>query len=286
MNPLDLLKQQFLDEYKSNPAVKKYVGDRLDESGAYTGWVGPTKISDHPTLTLHLESENDQFLLFCLASAWSATGPWENAATLIYTIKYHCPTYANPNSWIGEVAFENTKAHVSQEFECHRDVFSPRKSSVIRKDIFPAFGRIANKWSDIQFLLKSAAETSSWERFIHELRDIKGLAPGSSGEKKLLIKIPLILRELRCQNIFENIPGELCCVPDARVIDVIKIFQKDPDFDLTCGLKAYRPSDANSLISSSKAIYRIFGDLYDLPLFAAEDINPALKRQHNQVMLP
>lgn len=77
--------------------------------------------------------------------------------------------------------------------------------------------------------------------------------------------------------IFVNIPGDLCCVPDARVIDAIKAFQKSSNFELSSVLKSYKPSTVEALITSSRAIYEVFGDLYDLPLFAAEDIDFSIK---------
>ena len=278
MTPIELLKRDFFLACKTNDAVKKYAGSRLDSSEKYTGWVGPCTDASQEALMLNLKSATDQFLLFCLASAWSATGPWENAATLIFTIKNYCYAQANPTAWINDSDFSRTMSLITSSFELHKNIFQPRKSATIRKDIFPAFRRIASKWEVICSMMQKASNTSDWECFVHELRNIGGLAPGYSSNKKLLIKIPLILRELRCQNIFGNIPGGLCCVPDARVIDAIKLLKQDPSFDKSNGLKSYRPSDADSLIASSKAIYANFGDLYDIPLFAAEDIYPDFKK--------
>ncbi|MDC1105131.1 hypothetical protein OAT16_00400 [Prolixibacteraceae bacterium] len=91
------------------------------------------------------------------------------------------------------------------------------------------------------------------------LREIKGLGVG---DKKMLIKIPLILRELRCQGIYNNISGKLCCVPDARVYDATKELQIN--LPVTNSLR--------SLKDSSEVIYELFGNLYDLPLFAYFDL--------------
>jgi hypothetical protein len=277
MNPFEQLKQNFYDAASSNPSVQKYVAGRLDKDGKYTGWVGPVASSSGPSLQLNLSLENDQFLLYCLASAWSATGPWENAATLIYTIKNFAYERASPHAWLDEAEFSESCRITKATFELNKDIFSPRKSAVIRKDIFRAFHRIASQWEQIKRLMAAAEESSNWENFVRELRCINGLAPGVTETKRLLIKIPLILRELRCQKVFMNIPGDLCCVPDARVIDAIKVLQKSPDFERSSGLKSYRPSSAETLITSSRAIYKVFGDLYDLPLFAAEDIDPSIK---------
>jgi hypothetical protein len=95
------------------------------------------------------------------------------------------------------------------------------------------------------------------------MREIEGLGVG---DRKMLIKIPLILRELRCQNIYENISGELCCVPDARVFDAGK----------ELNLKIPRTGNLENLIVSSTKIYKLFGDLYDIPLFAYNDLKNQL----------
>lgn len=83
-----------------------------------------------------------------------------------------------------------------------------------------------------------------------------------AGKNKMRIRIPLILRELRCQKIYNNIPGEICCVPDVRV----KISSKE------IGIMLPHISSIDNLLKASKIIYDNFGDLYDIPLFAYEDV--------------
>ena len=98
--------------------------------------------------------------------------------------------------------------------------------------------------------------------FIDYISEIKGLG---AGDKRMKIKIPLILRELRCQGVYKNIPGKFCCVPDIRAIDTAKAI----------GISGLRSNTINAMMKSSEIIYKNFGDLYDIPLFAYEDvINP------------
>ncbi len=91
------------------------------------------------------------------------------------------------------------------------------------------------------------------------IRSIEGLGVGRN---KMLIKITLILRELRCQKIYDNISGNLCCVPDARVYDSCQ----------EIGIHMPKTNNLENLITSSSKIYKLFGDLYDLPLFAYNDL--------------
>ena len=54
----------------------------LDKNKCYGGWVRNFHITYLPTnnvISLDLTKEPDLFLLFVLASAWSRSGPWENA---------------------------------------------------------------------------------------------------------------------------------------------------------------------------------------------------------------
>ncbi|MFO7815125.1 MAG: hypothetical protein R6V14_05250 [Halanaerobiales bacterium] len=80
------------------------------------------------------------------------------------------------------------------------------------------------------------------------------------------IKIPLILRELRCQNIYKDIPGKYCCVPDARVKNAAQ----------QLNIKLPYINSISNLLKASGVIYKHFGDLYDIPLFAYEDLKGTL----------
>lgn len=135
-----------------------------------------------------------------------------------------------------------------------------RKKVSFRKDIFTSVHIFAEEWESILFELNSASCSGNYVSFMEHLRDIKGLGVGS---KRLCIKIPLILRELRCQNVYKDIPGELCCVPDERV----KSAAKELGFSMPS-----LTNNLSSLITVSRAIYKHFGDLYDIPLFAYEDL--------------
>lgn len=98
--------------------------------------------------------------------------------------------------------------------------------------------------------------------FVDCISSMKGLG---AGERTMKIKISLILRELRIQNIYQNIPGKWCCVPDSRVIKAAKsdIFAIDlPNYCTTIP----------AVLKASERIYNLFTDLYDLPLFAFKDI--------------
>ena len=133
----------------------------------------------------------------------------------------------------------------------------PRKKIAFRKDIYNSVNKLALNWYDIKSKMKQADLLSNWQIFIDYLSGIEGLG---AGNKKMRIKIPLILRELRCQNIYNNIDGKYCCVADERVRNAYKSLGKKLPV---------------SYLKASEIIYNDFGDLYDIPPFAYYDFNLA-----------
>ncbi len=275
MDIFEKIKEAFLKAADCDPEVQKYAGGRIGKGGKYLGWVNPSASITEPALTLDLHTESHLFLLYCLASAWSASGQWENAATLIYTMQHACPEASTPDAWLLDQDAKTLTHTINERVHSRAKIFSPRKNVRIRSDVFPAIRKIALEWPRIKQLMAEAGRSGNWEVFFYQIREIDGLAPGISNagkQKSLFIKIPLILRELRCQAVYENIPGVLCCVPDARVIDSIAQLKVRYGSNLVSRLTAYRPNSVSALIQSSAGIYHHFGDLYDLPLFSLADI--------------
>jgi len=132
-----------------------------------------------------------------------------------------------------------------------------------RKDYFSSVRKLAEEWNNIKKLLELSEYEGNYKIFINYISKVRGLG---AGQNKMRIKIPLILRELRCQNVYRHIPGKYCCVPDARVKNVAE------------ELKIVLPhiTSISNLFKASEVIYKYFGDLYDIPLFAYQDIKKYL----------
>ena len=250
-----------IQKFIEKKAILKYAN--LSEDNIYSGWVSnfQLKLSDGNLMSLDLKEEKDLFLLFVLAITWSRTGPWENAAFFTTYLKHNKKD--NFEYWIKK---ENIRSEVFNREISANSIFKivsgiiPRRKISFRDDIFESIYILSNKWNKIKNELSTSSLTGNYKTFINFMRNIDGLAGPS---KKISIKIPLILRELRCQNIYNNIPGEFCCVADARVVKAAK--------DLGIRLPTVTRT-TNNLINVSTIIYELFGDLYDLPLFAYEDL--------------
>lgn len=254
------MKNKLISSVIENKDKLSYVN--LDDNNSYKGWTADFNIilPDNKKMYLDLNIESDLFLLFVLASSWSKTGPWENAAYFVSYLKYSKKD--SIDLWLDNEFLENEIKN--REINAKNTISSckgvvPRKKISFRKDYYSSVSVLAKNWEIIKNILEESYNTDNYITFIDSLNSIQGLG---AGKNRMRIKILLILRELRCQNIYENIPGELCCVPDERVLSSAK--------DLEIILP--RISSINNMIKASKIIYENFGELYDIPLFAFDDL--------------
>lgn len=222
----------------------------LDEKGCYKGWVCDFRLKHKPTnqqLGLDLSKEDDLFLLFVLASSWSKTGPWENA--LFFT------SYLKVNYDISKVLSRETKI-IPDKYEFVEEDYigiKARKTVSFRKDFYDSVEVLIDNWDDIKKVLQISEKVSNWKVFIEYISHLNGLGTGNNNMK---IKIPFVLRELRCQKTFSNIDGKYCCVADERVRVAYKSMKRKLPLDY---------------LEASSKIYKDFGDLYDIPPFAHKD---------------
>lgn len=219
----------------------------INDNNLYTGWVSDFHLKYKPKniqLKLNLKKESDLFLLFVLASSWSKTGPWENALFFVSFLKI--------NYDIDKIIKSKLKL-TPDDNKFKQDDFigiNARKKISFRKDFYNSVEILLKNWNEIKEILLISEKVSNWKIFIEYISHLKGLG---SNNKAMKIKIPFILRELKCQNIYSNINGEYCCVADERVRKTYKKFKKK------------LPAD---YLEASKKIYKDFGDLYDIPAFA------------------
>lgn len=254
------MKNRLIESVINNENKLPYIN--LNDDNSYKGWTSNFNIilPNNQKMYLNLEIESDLFLLFVLASSWSKTGPWENAAYFTTYLKYNKKD--NINLWIDDEFIQNeinNRAVHAKSTVTICDGIIPRKKVSFRKDYYSSVAVLARNWEMIKSNLQNSSDIGDYLAFIKFINSIEGLGAGNN---KMRIKILLILRELRCQKIYDNIPGELCCVPDERVLSSAE----------RLNIKLPRISSINNMLKASEIIYNNFGDLYDVPLFAFEDI--------------
>lgn len=212
--------------------------DSKYEDNSYKGWIVDLNIilPGNEKMYLDLNIESDLFLLFILASSWSKTGPWENAAYFITYLKYN--KKHNINLWIDDEFVHNkmnNRAIQAKNTVNLCDGIIPRKKVSFRKDYYSSVAILARNWEKIKNNLEESSSTGNYLAFIKFINNIEGLGAGNN---RMRIKILLILRKLRCQKIYSNTPGELCCVPDERVLSSAEII----------GIKLPRISSINNML--------------------------------------
>ena len=256
----NVIANELISRFLANKDSLSYANTGSDNT--YLGWVTDFRLSDSfdQKIRLDLRNVNDLFLLFVLAIVWSRTGPWENAAYFVAHLKVqgkHRPDFwSEKRNCEDEMSLSKSSALNCRDFV---KGFDPRKKISFRADLYDSIYVLATNWNLIIDTLEQSERTKNFDLFIDQMRNIEGLGVGRN---KMLIKIPLILRELRCQAIYANIPGAYCCVPDARVYKAAK----------NLGINLPALTTLNGLKASSSKIYSLFGDLYDLPLFAYSDL--------------
>ncbi len=234
----------------------------ISSENEYLGWVSDFNLTDKKDniIKLNLKDNNDLFLLFVLAVVWSRPNRWENSAFFVSYLIIH--KIDSVEYWANEL---NYTIEEEKREEAAIDILNqvkgiiPRTKISFRKDIYLSIHLLAKNWTDIIQKLNYSQKINDFGIFMDFIRNIKGLG---FRQNRILIKIPLILRELRCQSIYSNISGEFCCVPDKRVYEAAK----------SLNIKIPVTNNLENLKKSSTKIYRLFGNLYDLPLFAYEDL--------------
>jgi len=234
----------------------------LDEDNKYQGWTHDfgLVLPDKKKMELNLHNISDRFLLFVLASSWSRTGQWENATFFVTYLKEQKKHHIE--HWLDEKFVEEEKKNsknAAKYATAHYEGIVSRRKISFRVDFYDSCMVLAKNWNRIEEHLERSEKSTDYRIFIEYISNVKGLG---ARENKMKIKIPLILRELRCQRVYKHIPGKFCCVTDKRVIDAAK----------KMGMNELKNNTLINIIKSSEIIYDNFGDLYDIPLFAYEDL--------------
>ena len=295
----------------ANPQVNRQIEQLLKnnssntysniKNGVYEGWVSNFNIykkSDplhKKKFSLDLTNDDDLFLLFVLASAWSRTGQYENSLYFILFLRDN--GYDTVKKWKNMNIAQINNLKVSRQndalntFNNYIDIRKPdRKPISFRDDFYDSVKILADHWKSIKTSLGNSENKNDYSIFINFLRGIPGLGSISKNHKRCMrIKIPLILRELRATGGMKNIPGEWCCVPDDRVINkcapALRINLKPKGYTYSRDLHKITDYSMRNVIKMSEIIYDKFGDLYDIPLFAYEDLDNAGKNQFKNILV-
>ena len=155
----------------------------LNADGAYGGWTTNFNFNLDgavDTFSLDLNQEDDLFLLFALASAWSRTGPWENAAYFVAFLKIN--NICTHTQWQDEAfAIEQREIRKETATDTSDRVtgITPRNNVAFRSDIYNSMYVLANSWQGIRDSLEESERQNDYMIFITHLRNINGLGQGN-----------------------------------------------------------------------------------------------------------
>lgn len=122
---------------------------------------------------LDLNIESDLFLLFVLASSWSRTGRWENAANFTTYLKYNKKD--SINLWLDDGFLDNEinnrGINAKNTVSSCRGV-NPRQKVSFRKDYYSSISVLAKNWESIKNALEKSYSTNDYITFINFLNGI------------------------------------------------------------------------------------------------------------------
>ncbi|MFZ2411504.1 MAG: hypothetical protein WAW23_08035 [Candidatus Methanoperedens sp.] len=252
----------------------------------YNGWFSqyPIRLSKEKEEYFNLDfgKEKDIIALIFLATIWNMPNyKWENAAGLIVIL--YKRDLVNIKEWCNRSFIDGlNKETLEREMNelarmaCRKEDSNLHKRGNLyikkgKDGVFERLHKIACEYEYLKDILrideilkghKPQINPSIFDRMNDKRLKIEINGKNGKVIRKPLIrvKVPLILRELKCSDRI-NIADEYCCVPDTKVKGIMK----------TIGFPYYPDFDTNSVIENSKIISKYFNYFYDLPLFDFAD---------------
>lgn len=258
---------------------KLIVHETYPNSVGYKGWFEeyPLKFDreNKESFSLDFNKEKDITALIFLATIWNMPNyKWENAAGLIAIL--YKKNLLDVKKWSSQsfIEYFNKDELLCEMNSLGSEYLYDRGDLYIKSGndgVFQRLHIIAKEYDFVKEILQIDSilkgNVPNLDRTIFSKFDNLRLRIEVRRKNNkivkipiLRVKVPLILRELKCQNKIE-ISGEYCCVPDTKVKQMMKIIGYSPSQEY----------DVSSIIHNSKIIFKYFGLHYDLPLFDFSD---------------
>jgi hypothetical protein len=249
------------------------------KSRNYGGWFNafPIKFNkkNNEFFQFNFKDEKDIIALIFLATVWNMQNyKWENAVGLIGVL--HNRNLLSINEWSSRSFINNlNKNELENEMNdldnMNDDLDLSKRGRLYIKSgkdgVFERLHKISCEYDYLKTILKideilKGNRPQIDSTIFHEMDNerLKYDANGRNNikiKKPLLrVKVPLILRELKCSDAIV-VDDKYCCVPDSRVRKIMSIIGYPQEMGV----------DSNSVIRNSEIISKYFGNYYDLPLF-------------------
>jgi len=257
------------------------IGKTYPNTRRYGGWFNafPVRFDKETNeyFQFNFRNEKDIIALVFLATIWNIPNyKWENAVGLVGVL--YNKNMLNIKEWssrnfidkLDKKLLENEMNNLdSNLYKRGRLYIKAGTDGVLERlyKISSAYDYLNNilKIDDILKGDKPQIDSSIFYKFNNEKLKIDSKGKNRKTIKKALlrVKVPLILRELKCADAI-HVEDKYCCVPDTRVRKMMTIIGYPQEDGL----------DTNSVIKNSEIINKYFGSYYDLPLFDFADNCP------------
>lgn len=265
-----------ISEAELNKISKKIIETTYPKSRNYGGWFNAFPVNfdikNNENFQFNFKKEIDIIALIFLATLWNMPNyKWENAVGLIGVLQNR--NLLDISEWSSRKFIDNLDKKLL-ETEMNNFNLNPglykRGHLYIKagKDgVFERLHKISREYDYLKNIFriedilngnKPLIEETIFNKMDNEKLKIETKGRNGKIIKKplLRVKVPLILRELKCKDAID-VDDKYCCVPDTRVKKIMTIigYPQELGFDI------------NSVINNSEIISKFFGNYYDLPLF-------------------
>lgn len=263
------------------------IGKTYPNTRRYGGWFNafPVRFNKeaNENFQFNFRNEKDIVALIFLATIWNVLNyKWENAVGLIGVL--YNENMLNIKEWTSRNFIEKLDKKLLENKMNNLDL-QKRERLFIKSGadgVFERLYKISSEYDYLRDILKIddilKGNKPQIDRAIFYKFDNEKLKIDSKGRNQkiikkplLRVKVPLILRELKCAGAID-IEDKYCCVPDTRVRKMMTII----------GYPQENGHDINSVIKNSETISKYFGSYYDLPLFDFADNCPQKKCNGNK----
>jgi hypothetical protein len=265
------------------------IGKTYPNTRKYGGWFNAFPVifnkETNENFQFNFRNEKDIIVLIFLATIWNIPNyKWENAVGLVGVL--YNKNMLNIKEWDSRNFIDNLDKKLLENDMNNLDSNLYMRGRLYIKSgadgVFERLYKISSAYDYLKDILKIddilKGNKPQIGRTIFYKFDNEKLKIDSKGrnykiiKKPLLrVKVPLILRELKCAGAID-IEDKYCCVPDTRVRKMMIIIGYPQEDGL----------DIDSVIKNSEIINKYFGSYYDLPLFDFADNCPQKRCNGNK----
>jgi len=198
----------------------------------YRGWVRNFgfKLPNGKMLEWNLNKRKEIVGLIFLAVYWNLTGYFENAVATLAELYYEDMLDVDKwKSYDFKEEMVRNRSKFERKVKCNFEkIIKHRKALSVNPIAFEGFHIVGKNWKifedtlEVETILGGDIPKLNAKKVMKTLSKIYYPKDVNRGRRLLLVKIPLIMRELHCAHRV-NTDLNFCCVPDQRVRGMTRV---------------------------------------------------------------